>query len=151
MRPFPPQTTRGFQEASLYKFGSKYAVWSTVAHLITTCVSGLTLIQQVMHLGDGMLQMEKLIKLKCRLGIAAETGNCAPSESHECTFLRVCVSEGCPNIWDALNYQEEAAAAPEWITHCLNWMWSAEMQIACLLPSIISSTCWSTCSSTTNF
>lgn len=144
MRPFPPQTTRGFQEASLYKFGPKYAVWSTVAHLITTCVSELTLIQQVMRLGDGMLQMEKLIKFKCRLGMAAETGNCAPSESHECTFLRVCVSEGCPNIWDALNHQEEAAAAPE-------RMRSAEMQIACLLPSIISSTCWSTCSSTTNF
>lgn len=32
-------------------FGSTYAAWSTVAHLITTCVSGLTLIQQVMLLG----------------------------------------------------------------------------------------------------
>lgn len=62
-----------------------------MAHLITTCVFGLTLIQQVMGLGDDMLQMEKQIKFRRRLGIAAETGNCAPSESHEHPFLQVCV------------------------------------------------------------
>lgn len=45
------------------------------ARLITTCVSGLTLIQQVMRSGDDMLQMEKQIKINGRLGIAAQTGN----------------------------------------------------------------------------
>lgn len=79
MLPFPPQTTREFQEVLLYTFGSKSAAWAAVAGLITACVSGPTLNQQVMCLRESMLQMEKQIKFKRGPGFAAETGNCAAS------------------------------------------------------------------------
>lgn len=99
--PFPPQTTREFQEVLLYTFGSKCAAWAAVAQLITACVSGLTLNQQVMCSRESMLQMEKQIKFKRRPGFAARQEIVQHLKVPWVTwanFFCMFETQGCPNI-----------------------------------------------------
>lgn len=90
--PFPPQTTRGFQEVLLYTFRSKYAAWATVAHLITACVSGPTLDQQVMclggrHIADGKTNKIHMGVLLLCTGLPKQL-QCSESPGRSCIDTR---------------------------------------------------------------